>query len=97
MQGVAAAEHAGHARHQPLIDEGSLCGWVELHAELLRNLVFRQQADGENERVAVDNALRARDGLHGAVHLADLHGLHSFRADHARHGGGEVQGNVIVV
>ena len=97
MQGVAAAEYARHARHQPLIDIGALGGRVERHAELLRNLVLRQQADGEDQRIAAYDALGARDGLHLLIHLADLHGLHTLCADHARHGGGEVQGNVIVV
>ena len=70
---------------------------VERDAERLRQLVFRDEADGHDQRVAVDALLRAGDGAHGLVDLRDLHAREPVCAEHARDRVAQVQRDAVVM
>ena len=97
LQHVAAGEDPGYAGHAPLVHHGSAGDRVQGHAAGPGQLVFRDQAHGQKQRVAGDQAPGGVDGPPGLVHLGDGHALQTVLAVDLGHGGAEVQGDAEVL
>ena len=61
VEDVAAGEDAGHAGLEALVDERAARGGADAHPGGAGELVLGKEADGEQQRVALDPALGAGD------------------------------------
>ena len=88
LQDVSAGEDAVDVRLQVLIHACAACSRVDLDPGGSGELVFGDEANGEQQRVAGNDALGSGDRGEVLSNVRDLDGLDAVSTDHARDGGG---------
>ena len=73
VENVAAGEDAGDRGFEPFVDQRAVRHGADVRAEGARQLIFRDESAGEQERVAVVMALGAGDGAAVGADLGDRH------------------------
>ena len=97
MQHVAGREHAGHVGLQVLVHEGTVGVGVNGDAGILQQLVLRDQANGEDQRIALVLLLGAGDGPTVRVHLGDGHAGQTITAMDLGDGVAEIERDIVVI
>ena len=80
VENVAAGEDAGNGRFEPLVDQRAVRHGADVRAEGARQLIFRDESAGEQERIAVVMALGAGDGAAVGADLGDRHARDALAA-----------------
>ena len=98
MQHVAAGKDAGSAGLAGSVHHRAGGHAIHLHARAERQLVFGNQADGEQQRIAGHEArgFHLRDARSG-INLRDSHALDALLAVDIDHGSVEIQRNVVIL
>ena len=97
VQHVAAGEDALLAGLQAVIDHRALGKRAHLHARLLAELIFGNQAHGQKQRIAVEMLLRAGDRLALLVHLRHRDAAEALTPLNIDHRMTEHERNIIVL
>ena len=97
MHHIAAGEHAGDAGLHILVDHCALGVGVHGDARLPGQLIFRDQANAEQDGVHIKFHLGARDGAAVFVHLGNGGLFHAGLALNIHDGMGQIQGDVEVL
>ena len=97
MQHVAASEDARHAGLEAFVDNRAVRHAGERSARAEGELIFRNQTDGQKQRIAGIILFRARNGLQFVIHGADGNACHAVFAVNLRYGMAELQRDAEVV
>ena len=97
MGHIAAGKDAGHGGLHIFIDHRAVGSGIDGDARLAGQLIFGDEAHGEQQGVAVKHHLGTGDGLTAFIHLRDHHLLHPVPSSDIGDRMGEVEGNVVVV
>ena len=97
MEHIAAGKHPGNRGSQPVRHLRAAGNAAQAHPCGGGQLILRQQAHRQQQRVAGDVLLRAGDGTAILVHPGQGHTLQPLPAVDIHHGGGEIQGDVKIL
>ena len=97
MQHIAGREHAGHVGLQVLVHHSAVGVGVNGDAGILQQLVLRDQAHGEDQRITLVLLLGAGDGPTVRVHLGDGHAGQTVTAMDLGDGVAEIERDIVVI
>ena len=97
MQHVAAGEDARDAGLQHIIDLRAGGQRRDLHARALAELILRNETDGEQQRIAVEMDLTARNRTAVFIDLGDGYAGQALLALDIDDGMAEIQRNIVVI
>ncbi len=81
MHNVAGSKNAGHARLEVFIYKRTTGNGVQGNAGFLGKLVFGDQADGQQKRIAGDDLFSARNKIPFFIHCHSFNGFYPIFAD----------------